>query len=162
MAQFCARDHSCAICRHSFLYLAADTTDVTAATGPRRVQNFRSHNTGLTNMPQNPNEYPVEFLYREVLSKEQLLEALSFFLGRVPKPEEGEDKTERPAFTLFPRYHQNRLVRRVAEDITAHFTANGDIGKKYLTEYSADSGKTLSICNAASVETSAREGSTAK
>ena len=56
----------------------------------------------------NPDEYPVEFLYREVLSKEQLLEALSFFLVRVPKREAEEDKPERPAFTLFPRYHQSR------------------------------------------------------
>jgi type I restriction enzyme R subunit len=38
------------------------------------------------------------------------------------------------------------LVRRVAEDITAHFAAKGDIGKKYLADHSAGSGKTLSIC----------------
>jgi type I restriction enzyme R subunit len=47
---------------------------------------------------------------------------------------------------MFPRYHQSRLVRRVAEDITAHFAAKGDIGKKYLADHSAGSGKTLSIC----------------
>jgi len=52
-------------------------------------------------------------------------------------------------FRLFypkPRYHQSRLVRRVAEDITTHFLAHGDIGKKYLADHSAGSGKTLSIC----------------
>jgi type I restriction enzyme R subunit len=100
----------------------------------------------LTNTPANPNEYPVEFLYREVLSKEQLLEALSFFLVRVPQRVAEDDKPERAAFTMFPRYHQSRLVRRVAEDITAHFAAKGDIGKKYLADHSAGSGKTLSIC----------------
>ena len=47
---------------------------------------------------------------------------------------------------MFPRYHQSRLVRKVAEDITAHFAAKGDIGKKYLADHSAGSGKTLSIC----------------
>ena len=146
VAQFAKRDHARKIFQHPFLYLAADTSDVMAATDPRREENFRWHNTGLTNKPTNPNEYPVEFLYREVLSKEQLLEALSFFLVRVPMREEEEDKTERPAFTLFPRYHQSRLVRRVAEDITAHFAAKGDIGKKYLADHSAGSGKTLSIC----------------
>jgi type I restriction enzyme R subunit len=147
VAQFARRDHACKIFRHPFLYLAADTSDVMASTDPRREENFRWHNTGLTNTPQtNPDEYPVEFLYREVLSKEQLLEALSFFLVRVPMREEEDDKTERPAFTLFPRYHQSRLVRRVAEDITAHFAAKGDIGKKYLVAHSAGSGKTLSIC----------------
>ena len=146
VAQFVKRDHVRKIFQHPFLYLAVDTSDVMAATDPRREENFRWHNTGLTNKPTNPNEYPVEFLYREVLSKEQLLEALSFFLVRVPLREEEEDKTERPAFTLFPRYHQSRLVRRVAEDITAHFASKGDIGKKYLADHSAGSGKTLSIC----------------
>src|SRR5438552_2292505 len=118
VAQFCARDHSCAICRHPFLYLAADTTDVMAATDPRRVENFRWHNMGLTNTPTSPNEYPVEFLYREVLSKDHVLEALSFFLVRVPKREADEDKPERPASAIFPRYHQSRLVRKISQDIT--------------------------------------------
>ncbi|MDZ4344566.1 MAG: DEAD/DEAH box helicase family protein [Candidatus Binatia bacterium] len=146
VAQFAKREHSRKIFQHPFLYLAADTSDAMAATDPRREENFRWHNTGLTNTPLNPDEYPVEFLYREVLSKEQLLEALSFFLVRVPEREAEDDKTERSAFTLFPRYHQSRLVRRVAEDITAHFAAKGDIGKKYLADHSAGSGKTLSIC----------------
>ena len=78
-----------------------------AATDPRREENFRWHNTGLNNTPINPNEYPVEFLYRQVLSKERLLEALSFFLVRVPEREAKEDKPARPASTIFPRYHPN-------------------------------------------------------
>ncbi|MCX6910887.1 MAG: DEAD/DEAH box helicase family protein [Verrucomicrobia bacterium] len=147
VAQFAARDHSHKIFQHPFLYLAADTSDVMAATDPRRAENFRWHNMGLKNTPQsNPNEYPVEFLYREVLSKEHLLEALSFFLVRVPERPAVEDKPERPAFTIFPRYHQSRLVRKLSDDISAHFAATGDIGKKYLADHSAGSGKTLSIC----------------
>ncbi len=144
--QFADRDHKRKIFSHPFLYLAADTSDVMAATDPRREENFRWHNMGLVNTPTNPNEYPVEFLYREVLSKEQLLEALSFFLVRVPKREAEADKPERPAFTIFPRYHQARLVRKVAEDVTAHFSKEGNIGRKYLAEHSPGSGKTLSIC----------------
>jgi len=128
VAQFAARDHKHKIFSHPFLYLAADTSDVMAATDPRREENFRWHNMGLVNTPTNPNEYPVEFLYREVLSKEQLLEALSFFLVRVPRREAEADKPERPAFTIFPRYHQARLVRKVAEEVTAHFTQEGNIG----------------------------------
>jgi type I restriction enzyme R subunit len=37
-------------------------------------------------------------------------------------------------------------VRRIAEDISAHFAATGDIGRKYLINHSAGSGKTLTIC----------------
>lgn len=148
VAQFAARDHKHKIFQHPFLYLAADTADVMAATDPHREENFRWHNMGLKNerITPDPNEYPVEYLYREVLSKDQLLEALSFFLVRVPEREAEDDKPARPASTIFPRYHQSRLVRRVAEDITAHFATAGDIGKKYLADHSAGSGKTLSIC----------------
>jgi len=144
--QFTQRDHTLKIFQHPFLYLAADTTDVMAATNPRREENFRWHNTGLTNTPLTEGEYPVEFLYREVLSKERLLEALAFFLVYVPKRQAEEDKPERPAFTLFPRYHQGRTVRRIAEDSLAYFSENGEIGRKYLVNHSAGSGKTLTIC----------------
>jgi type I restriction enzyme R subunit len=69
VAQFAARDHACRVFRHPFLYLAADTADVMAASDPCRVENFRWHNTGLTNSPQIAGEYPVEFLYRARLSQ---------------------------------------------------------------------------------------------
>lgn len=146
VAQFARRDHAYKIFQYPFLYLAADTSDVMAASDPRRVENFRWHNTGLTNTPQTEGEYPVEFLYREVLSQDRLLEALSFFLVRVPKVEAEGDKPERPAFTILPRYHQSRMVWHVADDALAHFTASGDIGRKFLINHSAGSGKTLSIC----------------
>ena len=146
VAQFATRDHARKVFQYPFLYLAADTSDVMAASDPHQVENFRWHNTGLTNTPQTAGEYPVEFLYREVLSKDHLLEALSFFLVRVPKFEAEEDKPERPAFTILPRYHQSRMVRHVADDAVADFAATGDIGRKYLINHSAGSGKTLSIC----------------
>jgi type I restriction enzyme, R subunit len=146
VTQFTSRDHTITIFRHPFLYLAADTSDVMAATDPRRRENFRWHNTGLTNTAQTEGEYPVEFLYREVLSKDELLEALSFFLVRVPEREEEDDKPARPAFTILPRYHQSRTVRKIGDDIAAHFSTSGNIGRKYLINHSAGSGKTLTIC----------------
>jgi type I restriction enzyme R subunit len=98
VAQFTQRDHTQKIFQHPFLYLAADTSDAMAATDPRREENFRWHNRGLTNTPTNAGEYPVEFLYREVLSQEHLLEALSFFLVRVPARAADDDKpARRPA-----------------------------------------------------------------
>src|SRR4030042_4752705 len=94
VAQFVSRDHARKIFRHPFLFLAADTSDVMAATDPRRAQNFRWHNTGLTNeaVTKDGSEYAVEFLYREWLAKDQLLEALSFFLVRVPQRDAEDDK----------------------------------------------------------------------
>ena len=146
VTQFATRDHTQKIFQHPFLYQAADTSDVMAATDPHREENFHWHNMGLTNKPQNPDEYPVEFLYREVLAKEQLLEALSYFLVWVPRREAEDDKQERTAFTIIPRYHQSRLVRKISDDILMYFATTGDIGKKYLADHSAGSGKTLTIC----------------
>lgn len=62
VTQFTTRDHTKKIFQHPFLYLAADTGDVMAATDPRKEENFRWHNMGLTNKPTNAAEYPVEFL----------------------------------------------------------------------------------------------------
>ncbi|MCF8199001.1 MAG: DEAD/DEAH box helicase family protein [Sulfuritalea sp.] len=144
--QYVTRDHSYRIFQLAFLHFAVDTSDVMVATDPRREANFRWFNTGLTNAPITPGEYPVEFLYREVLAKDSLLEALSAFLVYVPKRDAEDDKPERPALTLFPRYHQSRMVRKVATAALDHFVATGNIGRKFLINHSAGSGKTLSIC----------------
>lgn len=81
--------------------MAADTSDVKAATDPRREQNFCWHNMGLTNQASVDTEYPVEFLYREVLGPDALMEALSFFLVRVPQRDAQDDRPERPALRCF-------------------------------------------------------------
>lgn len=153
VAQFAARDHSHPVFRLPFLYLAADTTEVKMATDPRRPANFRWFNTGLRNEPltqvplgEPQREYAVEFLYREVLSPERLLEALEFLLVWVPERHATEDTPHRPAHTLYPRYHQQRMVRKVADAALENFIATGEAGGKYLIEHSAGSGKTLSIC----------------
>ena len=146
VSQFAKRDHAHRIFQLPFLYIAADTSDVMVATDPRREENFRWYNTGLQNAPETEGEYPVEYLYREVLSKDRILEAISFFLIRVPHRDAKDDKPERPAFTLFPRYHQSRTVRNVAADALEHFATSGEVGRKYLINHSAGSGKTLTIC----------------
>ncbi len=81
-----------------------------------------------------------------MLTKQTILEALSFFLIYVPQKEAERDKPERPAYTIFPRYHQSRMVQKVTQDALSHFTAQANIGKKYLIAHSSGSGETLSIC----------------
>jgi type I restriction enzyme R subunit len=145
VAQFNRRNHADRIFQLPFLYIAADTSDVKVATDPRREQNFRWYNTGLENQPITEGEYPVEYLYREVLALDAILEAISIYLVHVPQQEAEGDKRERPAFSIFPRYHQSRMVRRVADDVLGHFNSSGNLGRKYLINHSAGSGKTLSI-----------------
>ncbi len=144
--QYSERDHSDRIFQLPFLHIAADTSDVMVATDPTSENNFRWYNSGLTNKAKNKKEYPIEFLYEDVLSKDSILEAISFFLLYVPKQEAEEDKPEHAAFTIFPRFHQSRMVQKVAQNALAHFTATGELGKKYLVDHSAGSGKTLSMC----------------
>lgn len=146
--QYAKRDHADRIFQLPFAHIAADTADVMVATDPREEQNFRWYNTGLVNEPitKDGSEYAVEYLYRDVLSPSCVLEALSFYLVYVPEREAQEDRPARAAFTIFPRYHQSRMVDRVATDALEHFAATGDLGKKYLVDHSAGSGKTLSIC----------------
>lgn len=141
--QYVARDHSDRIFQLPFLHIAADTADVQVATDPRAEKNFRWFNTGLNNQPHTSGEYPVEFLYREVLSKNSLLEAVSFYLVHARKQEAAED---RPALTLFPRYHQRRCVEKIARETQSHFAEQGDVGCKFLVNHSAGSGKTLTMC----------------
>ncbi len=146
VAQYVARDHSDRIFQLPFLHIAADTSDVQVATDPRAENNFRWFNTGLSNHPQTTGEYPVEFLYREVLSKDSLLEAVAFYLVQAPRQDAAEDRPERPAFTLFPRYHQRRCVEKIAQETQGHFAEHGDVGRKFLVNHSAGSGKTLTMC----------------
>lgn len=146
VAQYVARDHSDRIFQLPFLHIAADTSDVQVATDPRAESNFRWFNTGLANHPITDGEYPVEFLYGEVLSRDSLLEAVAFYLVHVPKQDGGPDLPARPAFTLFPRYHQRRCVERTCTEVVDHFVEHSNLGLKLLENHSAGSGKTLTMC----------------
>ncbi len=137
--QFNDRNHDDKIFSLPFLYVAMDTADIKVATNPRMESHFRWYNAGLVNEPQTEGEYPVEFFYRDVLAKDNLLKALSFYCVYVPA------KDGKPSYSLFPRYHQWRLVDNLSADIQAHFADTGEIGKKYLVNHSAGSGKTLTI-----------------
>jgi len=145
VSQFVNRNHEDKIFTLPFLYIASDTSEVKTATDPSREENFRWYNSGLVNQPENANEYPVEYLYRHVLSRESILEMLSFFLIYVPKTPASENYPERNAFTIFPRYHQSRAVSTLSEDLVTYYANNGNCGTRYLINHSAGSGKTLTI-----------------
>lgn len=131
-----------------FLHIASDTSEVKIATNPFAEHNFLPFNQGLKNEADTQGEYPVEFLYKNVLSKDWVLEYLSFFLLYIPASqkitEEGIQLIE-PERTIFPRYHQLRSNHKLAGNISFHFDSEKTLGKKYLINHSAGSGKTLTI-----------------
>jgi len=145
---FLKRDLSNSLYRFPFLYVAASNTEVKVSTNPMNYESFRWFNAQLVNKAETKGEYPVEYLYRYALSKESIAKYLEHYLIFVPAEEiinEDGEMTKKPSFTIFPRYHQFRTSNNLAVDIYEHCNTNSTLGKKYLINHSAGSGKTLTI-----------------
>lgn len=101
-------------------------------------------NTGGAGNPINPNGYATHYLWEEVLQRDSLLDILHRFISYVKEKEEvvknGVSKTVTKETIIFPRYHQYDVVRKVLSDVKK----NG-VGKNYLIQHSAGSGKSNSI-----------------
>lgn len=148
VAQYVVRPTDNRIFQLPFLQIAADTSEVKVATNPFQESNFMPFNQGLVNTEDTKGEYPIEFLYKNVLSKDWILEFLSFFLLYIPANEKVTDSGIHlidPEFTIFPRYHQLRASKRLGENISEYFDSKQQLGRKYLINHSAGSGKTLTI-----------------
>lgn len=133
--QYVSRDYKDKIFQLPFLHIAADTADIKVATNIESKDNFLWFNEGLINKEETVGEYPIEYLYKKVLSFEWISSYLSFYLLY----NEVEKKS------IFPRYHQIRSVNKIYEDIFCNFLDNKKVGEKYLIDHSAGSGKTLTI-----------------
>ncbi len=148
VAQYNIRPQESQIFSLPFLHIAADTSEVKIATNPFTEYNFIPFNKGLTNKEETQGEYPIEFLYKNVLSKDWVLEYISFFLLYIPASqkitEDGIQLIE-PERTIFPRYHQLRSNHILAQKISKHYENEKSLGNKYLINHSAGSGKTLTI-----------------
>lgn len=146
--QYNLRSHENRIFSLPFLHIAADTSEVKIATNPVAESNFIPFNQGLTNKEENQGEYPIEFLYRDILSKDFVLEYISFFLLYIPADqritEDGIISID-PERSFFPRFHQLRSNHKLAQSISSHFDNENSLGLKYLINHSAGSGKTLTI-----------------
>lgn len=145
---FLSRDLTNAIYQLPFLYVASSNTEVKVATNPNDPKNFRWFNAQLFNQSETEGEYPVEHLYRHALSSENITQYLEHFLIFVPAEEKVTEDGEvisKPSYTIFPRYHQLRASKKVAEDIREYANAHQILGRKYLINHSAGAGKTLTI-----------------
>lgn len=102
-------------------------------------------NTGGAGNPANPNGYATSYLWEKVLARDSLLDLIHRFISYVKEKEEVVSKTGSTHIVekekiIFPRYHQYDVVKKVVADVKA----NG-VGKSYLIEHSAGSGKSNSI-----------------
>ena len=91
--------------------------------------------------PVNPDGYRTEYLYREILAPDSLLDIIQRFVRVEYKPL-NEDGTGPKVMKkiIFPRFHQLDAVRKLVADAKV----NG-AGHSYLIQHSAGSGKSNSI-----------------
>ena len=101
---------------------------------PPSESNFRDFNMDLVNVAPNEEEYPVHYLYQDILLPERLLNYLESYLY----PGKGNS-------WMFPRYHQQRATRNVVEDIKKQIAETGKLNLNYLIQHSTGSGKSSTI-----------------
>lgn len=95
------------------------------------------YNDGAGN-PPNPDGLMTDYLWKRVLTPAGLTDILENYAQIVETKDEKTGKKKREQ--IFPRYHQLDVVRKLLADAGAH-----GIGKRYLIEHSAGSGKSNSI-----------------
>jgi len=94
-------------------------------------------NDGAGN-PPNPRGLKTAYLWEEVLTKTGLTDIIENYAQVVEEKDERGRK--RPPKQIFPRYHQLDVVRALLADAKA-----SGVGKRYLIQHSAGSGKSNSI-----------------
>ncbi|MDB4028016.1 DEAD/DEAH box helicase family protein [Flavobacteriaceae bacterium] len=135
--QYLGRDLDLPIFRQPFLHIVCDNEKVKMAAAfgkPPSESNFRDFNMNLVNVAPNETEYPVYYLYQDILLPERLLNYLESYLY----PGKGNS-------WMFPRYHQQRATRNVVEDIKKQIAETGKLNLNYLIQHSTGSGKSATI-----------------
>ncbi|HRQ44723.1 MAG TPA: type I restriction endonuclease subunit R [Candidatus Goldiibacteriota bacterium] len=97
----------------------------------------KGYNDGAGN-PPNQNGLKTEYLWKEILTPASLTNILENYAQIIEEinPKTGKKKRKQ----IFPRYHQIDAVRKILADVSVC-----DIGKRYLIQHSAGSGKSNSI-----------------
>jgi len=94
-------------------------------------------NDGAGN-PPNPDGLMTDYLWKDILSKDKLCRIIENYAQVI---EEVDPETKKKSVKqVFPRYHQLDAVEKMLADVK-----ESGIGKKYLIQHSAGSGKSNSI-----------------
>lgn len=87
--------------------------------------------------PPNPQGLKTAYLWQQVLTKPSLADLLENYAAVLEEEDEQGKKRRKP---VWPRCHQLQVVRQLLADIAAH-----GVGRRYLVQHSAGSGKSNSI-----------------
>lgn len=92
-------------------------------------------------MPEDGSQYATSYLWQRLMQPDAWLKVLGRFLHLDKKTSEGFDGTPVTKETMiFPRYHQWEVVNQLIDTTRAE-----GLGKRYLIQHSAGSGKSNSI-----------------
>ena len=123
-------------------HFAVDDSEVRFSTALKGKESWflpfnQGWNDGAGN-PPNPDGIKTDYLWKRILTRDGLTDILENYCQVVePKDEKtGRKKREQ----IFPRYHQLDVVRRLLADAAGH-----GVGRRYLIQHSAGSGKSNSI-----------------
>ena len=124
------------------VHFAVDDTQVRMCTHLKGKHSwFLPFNKGVgdgAGNPPNPHGLATDYLWKETLSRRGLTDILENYAQVV---EETDENTGRKKYKqIFPRYHQLQVVRRLLAD-----AAECGVGRRYLVQHSAGSGKSNSI-----------------
>lgn len=97
----------------------------------------KGYNDGAGN-PPNPDGIMTDYLWKDIFTKRKLARIIENYAQVV---EETDPETKKKSVKqLFPRYHQLDVVETLLADVLQH-----GVGKRYLIQHSAGSGKSNSI-----------------
>lgn len=99
----------------------------------------KGHNNGAGN-PPNKNGYRTSYLWEQVWRRDSFLDIIAKFLHLSIEEFEYDGVKKMKETMIFPRFHQMRVVRELTKDARK----NG-VGRNYLIQHSAGSGKSNSI-----------------
>ena len=97
----------------------------------------KGYNDGAGN-PPNPNGLMTDYLWKDILTKGKLSRIIENYAQVIEEVD--EDTKKKSIKQIWPRYHQLDCVEKLLSDVK-----DNGVGKKYLIQHSAGSGKSNSI-----------------
>ena len=88
--------------------------------------------------PPNPNGLKTDYLWKQVLTRDGLTDIIENYAQVVETKEQKTGRVNR--VQIWPRFHQLEVVRKLLAAVSEH-----GVGRRYLVQHSAGSGKSNSI-----------------
>ncbi|MFA5618318.1 MAG: DEAD/DEAH box helicase family protein, partial [Syntrophorhabdaceae bacterium] len=130
--------------KRSLVHFAVDTDEVymtTRLSGDKTYfLPFNKGSNGGAGNPESPDGYKTSYLWEQILERHSLLDILARFIHLEVKEKQLGGRTVKTETMIFPRYHQLDCVRQLVDD-----ARRDGVGKNYLIQHSAGSGKSNSI-----------------